>query len=399
MLSYIWDSRKGETTLKKLAVLGCTGSIGTQTLIVVDEWKEEYQVILLVGHRNWQLLLQQAEKYKPLCVVLTEEMAYYRFCQENSDDSITIKQGMQGVLEALESYEIDMVIGAISGAAGIAPTLKALELGIDIGLANKETLVSGGALVRKAQEKSGAKILPVDSEHSAIFQCLEPGDCVARILLTASGGPFRNADMKALRQVTPEQALKHPNWSMGKKITVDSATLMNKGLEVIEANWLFQTDYDKIKVLVHPQSVVHSMVEYQDGSILAHLGPTDMKIPIQYAMTYPERKANHFQKLDFKKLAGLEFLEPDFVRFPALHIAYAAGRTGKSAPAVLNAANEVAVGAFLEKRLSFLGIPHLVEAVLEQHQPEEIVAFSQLMQVDQWARQQAEQFLKCDKLS
>lgn len=380
--------------MKRLAILGATGSIGTQTLQVIDAFPGRFEVVLLAGHSNWQLLLQQAEQYHPACVVLTEPLAYEKFRQENKNQQLTVLCGLNGVLQALEQFPVDMMVGAMSGAAGIEPTLKALELGIDLALANKETLVSGGTLVRRAQQKSGARILPVDSEHSAIYQCIEPDSkCLHKILLTASGGPFRSWEKKDLYQVTPEQALKHPNWSMGQKITIDSATLMNKGLEVIEANWLFGVDYDHIQVLVHPQSVIHSMVEYGDGSVLGHLGPADMRIPIQYALTWPERQSNPFPKLDFTKLAGLEFYAPDFEKFPALQLAYAAGRTGKSAPAVLNGANEIAVAAFLKKQIGFMEIPALVQWVLEQHTPVEIEDFAHLMEIDQWARRQAQSYV------
>ena len=384
--------------MKRLAILGATGSIGTQTLQVVDAFPGQFEVVILAGHSNWQLLLQQAEKYHPACIVVTEPAAYEKLKQENRDPGCAVLCGMQGVLSALDTYQIDMLVGAMSGAAGIEPTLKALEMGIDLALANKETLVAGGDLVRKAQQKSGAKILPVDSEHSAIFQCIEPGSkCLNKILLTASGGPFRTWDKEALYQVTPTQALKHPNWSMGQKITIDSATLMNKGLEVIEANWLFGVDYDNIQVLVHPQSIIHSMVEYGDGTVLAHLGKADMRIPIQYALTWPERAANPFPKLDFTKLAGLEFFDPDYDKFPALALAFQAGRTGKSAPAVLNGANEIAVAAFLKEQIGFMDIPALVGWVVEQHNPVEIESFAHLLEIDRWARNQAELFVKNHK--
>ncbi len=381
--------------MKRLAILGATGSIGTQTLQVVDAFPGRFAVVLLAGHSNWQLLLKQAEKYQPACVVVTEPKAFAKFQQENTNPKLVVLSGMDGVLKALEQFPVDMMVGAMSGAAGIEPTLKALELGIDLALANKETLVSGGSLVRKAQQKSGAKILPVDSEHSAIFQCIEPNsECLSKILLTASGGPFRTWEKEKLYQVTPQQALKHPNWSMGRKITIDSATLMNKGLEVIEANWLFDVDYDHIQVLVHPQSVIHSMVEYGDGSVLAHLGRADMRIPIQYALTWPERQGNPFPKLDFTQLAGLEFYAPDFEKFPALALAYAVGRIGKSAPAILNGANEVAVAAFLQEQIGFMDIPALVQWVVEQHIPVEIDSFAHLMELDRWARQKAQQFVQ-----
>ena len=381
--------------MKRLAILGATGSIGTQTLQVVDAFPGEFEVTILAGHSNWQLLLQQAEKYHPQCMIVTEPAAYEKLKQENRNPGCTVLCGMQGVLQALDTYPVDMLVGAMSGAAGIEPTLKALEMGIDLALANKETLVAGGDLVRKAQQKSGAKILPVDSEHSAIFQCIEPDSkCLNKILLTASGGPFRTWDKEALYQVTPVQALKHPNWSMGQKITIDSATLMNKGLEVIEANWLFGVDYDNIQVLVHPQSIIHSMVEYGDGTVLAHLGKADMRIPIQYALTWPERAANPFPKLDFTQLAGLEFFHPDYDKFPALALAFEAGRTGKSAPAVLNGANEIAVAAFLKEQIGFMDIPALVQWVVEAHNPVEAESFAHLLEIDRWARNQAELFVK-----
>ena len=381
--------------MKRLAVLGATGSIGTQTLQVVDAFPGWFEVTILAGHSNWQLLLEQAETYKPSCVVITEPSAYEKFKQQNKNSSMTVLCGMPGVLQALEQFPTDMMVGAMSGAAGIEPTLKALELGIDLALANKETLVSGGSLVRKAQQKTGANIIPVDSEHSAIYQCIEDGTkCLNKILLTASGGPFRTWNKEDLYKVTKAQALKHPNWSMGQKITIDSATLMNKGLEVIEANWLFNVDYDDIQVLVHPQSVVHSMVEYGDGSVLAHLGKADMRIPIQYALTWPERQANPFPKLDFTQIAGLEFFAPDFEKFPALKLAYEVGRVGKSAPAVLNGANEIAEAAFLKEQIGFMDIPALVQWVVEQHNPVEIESFPHLLEIDQWARSQAQVFVQ-----
>ncbi len=384
--------------MKRLAILGATGSIGTQTLHVVDAFPGEFEVVILAGHSNWQLLLQQAEKYHPACIVVTEPSAYEKLKQENRNGDCTVLCGMAGVLQALDTYPIDMLVGAMSGAAGIEPTLKALEMGIDLALANKETLVAGGDLVRKVQQKSGAKILPVDSEHSAIFQCIEPNSkCLNKILLTASGGPFRTWDKETLYQVTPAQALKHPNWSMGQKITIDSATLMNKGLEVIEANWLFGVDYDHIQVLVHPQSIIHSMVEYGDGTVLAHLGKADMRIPIQYALTWPERQGNPFPKLDFTQLAGLEFYNPDYDKFPALALAFEAGRVGKSAPAVLNGANEIAVAAFLREQIGFMDIPRLVQWVLEQHTPVETESFAHLLEIDQWARNQANVFVNLNK--
>jgi len=379
--------------MKKIAVLGCTGSIGTQTLEVVDQFAGEFSVEILAANSNWELVLKQAIKYQPKYVILNMESAYENFLRNYTGSAVAFC-GMDSLLKVLESIELDMVIGAMGGAIGIVPTLKALELGIDIGLANKETLVAAGDLVRVAQEKSGAKILPVDSEHSAIFQCMEQeGKAVKRILLTASGGPFRNTPKEELYQVGPAQALKHPNWSMGRKITIDSATLMNKALEVIEAAWLFQVDYDDIKVLVHPQSVVHSMVEYQDGSILGHLGMADMRIPIQYALTWPERRANDFPKMDLTKIAGLTFEEPDVDRFRCLSLGFEAGRIGKSMPAVMNGANEIAVAAFLEKKIGFMDIPALVEKVMASHTPVAVESLEQLLEIDAQSRRMAREFV------
>ena len=380
--------------MKNIALLGSTGSIGRQTLEVVAEFPEDFRVQILAAHTNWQLIGEQARKFHPRYVILTDEGAYRMLKNNWQDGDSQILCGMENLLKVLPDVPLDLVVGAMGGAIGIEPTLVALALGLNVALANKETLVAGGDLVRAAQAKSGAKILPVDSEHSAIFQCLaQEGKCASRILLTASGGPFRKSSWEELRQVTPAAALKHPNWAMGRKITIDSATMMNKGLEVIEANWLFHMPYEQIKVLVHPQSVIHSMVEYGDGSVLAHLGRADMRIPIQYALTYPERKANSFPKLDFTQLNGLTFEEVDNEKFPALELAYAAGRTGRSLPAVLNAANEIAVQAFLEEKLPFLEIPVLVEKVMNRHIVEDVTDLPHLLAIDSWARAEAQSLL------
>lgn len=382
--------------MKKLAILGSTGSIGTQTLEVVEQLHQSFEVAVLAGHANWQLLLQQALKYQPKYVILTDEAAYKQFLPKwSSADGGKVLFGMENLVKVLGEAPLDLVVGAMGGAAGIAPILRALDLGIDVALANKETIVAAGDLVREAQRKTQAKILPVDSEHSAIFQCLEEGSgCIAHLLLTASGGPFREATMETLKAVTPASALKHPNWTMGRKITIDSATLMNKGLEVIEANWLFGVPYDQIKVLVHPQSVVHSMVEYGDGSILAHLGMADMRIPIQYALTYPKRVGNQFPKLDLTKAGSLTFHEPDLEKFPALALGYRAGKQGQSMPAVLNAANEIAVAAFLNEEIGFLGIARLVEQVMNDHQVVAIENLAHLMEIDGWARTKAKELMR-----
>ena len=381
--------------MKKLAILGSTGSIGTQSLEVVDEFNEDFAVEILAGNKNWQLLAKQALKYRPKFVVVNDKEAYEKLNSEWTDKNTKILYGMDNLLKILGEVPLDMVVGAMGGAIGIAPTLRALELGIDVALANKETIVAGGDLVRVAQEKGGAKILPVDSEHSAIFQCLEHGHgALSKILLTASGGPFRLMSKEELYQVKPAQALKHPNWTMGRKITIDSATLMNKGLEVIEACWLFKVGYDDIRVLVHPQSIVHSMVEFADGAIIGHLGAADMRIPIQYALTWPERRASNFKKIDLTKIAGLTFHDPDLEKFPCLSLAITAGRAGGSLPIVMNAANEIAVAEFLAERIGFMDIPALVEKVMMQHENVKVESFEQLLQIDQESRIIAEKLAK-----
>ena len=381
--------------MKKLAILGSTGSIGTQSLEVVDEFSGDFAVEILAGNRNWQLLAKQALKYKPKFVVVNDKEAYEKLNNEWHNDETKILYGMDNLVKILGEVPLDMVVGAMGGAIGIAPTLRALELGIDVALANKETIVAGGDLVRVAQEKGGAKILPVDSEHSAIFQCMEHGHgALSKILLTASGGPFRLLSKEELYQVKPSQALKHPNWTMGQKITIDSATLMNKGLEVIEACWLFNVGYDDIRVLVHPQSIVHSLVEFGDGAIIGHLGAADMRIPIQYALTWPERRASNFKKIDLTQIAGLTFHDPDLEKFPCLSLAITAGKAGGSLPIVMNAANEIAVAEFLAERIGFMDIPALVEKVMMQHEKVKVESFEQLLQIDQESRIIAEKLAK-----
>lgn len=378
---------------KKIALLGSTGSIGTQTLEVIDEFSDDFQVSLLSGHKNGELLKKQAVKYKPAVVVVTDQETFFNVEKDLSGLDIKVLYGEEDLLNSLSTIEMDLVVGGISGAAGIKPILKALELGIDVALANKETIVVAGDLVKELQIKYGSKLIPVDSEHSAIFQCLEPQkNALDKIILTASGGPFRNLPMDELKNVTPERALKHPNWEMGKKITIDSATLMNKGLEVIEAHFLFDVGYDDIQVVIHPQSIIHSMVQYGDGSILAQLGLPDMRVPIQYALTYPIRMHNSFEKLDLTKISSLEFFPPDTEKFPCLKLAYEAGRTGYTMPAALNAANEVAVDLFLKGKLLFTEIANLVQWVLEQHIPLKEYNLEELLAVDSWAREVSRQY-------
>jgi len=374
--------------MKYTALLGSTGSIGTQTLEVIDEFKEEFSIEVLSAHSNFELLIKQINKYNPKVVFITEKKCYEKLISSNIEGT-KIYFGFSELSEVLNNYKIDICIGGISGAAGIEPTLKFLEKGITVALANKETLVTAGILVRNIINENGAKIITVDSEHSAIMQCLEDTKAARRILLTASGGPFREWAKEDLSKVTLEDALNHPTWTMGKKITIDSATLMNKGLEVIEANWLFNIDYDNIEVIIHPESIVHSMVEYGDGSIIAHLGPKDMRIPIQYALTYPERINNSFPKIDLTEIGKLNFYKPDFKKFPSLALAYEAGRVGGTMPAVLNAANEAAVEMFLNKKISFIQIPQIVEKVMSKHKPEFYPDLNEIIRIDSWARSKA----------
>ncbi len=383
--------------MKVLSLLGCTGSIGTNTLKVTSSFPKDFRVAGLSGGRNVSQLASQIEEVCPDIASSADEhvsaevqsllrqrgypMARTRFVH-----------GVEGHIEVSCHPESTMVLSAISGAAGLLPTYRALELGKSIALANKETLVMAGSLIMKKSREQKTAILPVDSEHNAIHQCLRGGQKreVKKLILTASGGPFRDTPKEQLASVTPEQALNHPTWRMGKKITIDSATLMNKGLEVIEASWLFGVGPDKIDVVVHPQSVVHSMVEFVDGSILAQMGLTDMRIPIQYALTYPKRWTTPLPSLDFRNMSKLEFSAPDYEKFPCLNLAYKALRAGGTAPAVLNAANEIAVEAFLNGGIAFHEIAKLIESVLDAHQPAKIVDLQSVLDADAWARREAQ---------
>lgn len=379
--------------VKKIALLGSTGSIGTQTLEVVDEFRDLFKIEILTGHTNGDLLLKQVQKYHPSLVVATNKANFLFLKNQLVNSPTKVLFGLEGINSALEETKIDLVVGAISGAAGILPTIKALELGIDVALANKETIVAAGSIVKKIQKKTGAQIIPVDSEHSAIFQCLtEESKAFKKIILTASGGPFRNYTKEELKNVTKQKALKHPNWQMGKKVTIDSATMMNKGLEIIEAHWLFDAPYENIEPVIHPQSIVHSMVEYGDGSILAQLGLPDMRTPIQYALTYPIRQNNSFPKLNLVEIGKLEFFKPDFEKFPCLKLAYEAGKIGYTMPIVLNAANEIAVQLFLDEKIKFIDIPCLVEWVMEKHTIKKEFNLEDLFVIDAWARKKASLF-------
>ena len=353
--------------MKYIALLGSTGSIGTNVLTVIRKFPDKYAVSSMAAGRNVELLAEQVREFSPQLVsVVDEEHADRLATLLGESYSGKILFGAEGNKEVAAHPTASLTISAIVGAAGLLPTLAAIEAGKDIGLANKETLVMAGRIVMDMVRRKGVAMLPVDSEHSAIFQALgsERKEDVHKILLTASGGPFHGRTKNELQQVTRSQALAHPNWTMGQKISIDSATLMNKGLEVIEAKWLFDVEPEHIEVLVHPQSIVHSLVEYHDGSILAHLGVADMCIPIAYALSYPNRLPLKLDRLSLTQCANLEFVEPDYENFPALKLAFAALKTGGTAPAALNAANEVAVAAFLNSEISFLDIAEIVSYVL-----------------------------------
>lgn len=378
-----------------IAILGSTGSIGRQTLAIVQEFPERFVVRGLAAGRNWELLLEQTCRFQPQAVALLEKEDALRFKAALPPGVKTaVYWGREGLLQIATLADAAIVLTAVTGAAGLEPTLAAIEAGKDIALANKETLVAAGEIVVRRVREKGVRLLPVDSEHSAVWQCLDGRRGVVRIILTASGGPFRELNSEALARVTPDQALKHPTWQMGPKITVDSATLMNKGLEVIEAHWLFGVSYDNIRVLVHPQSIVHGMVEFADGNLVACLSITDMRLPILYALSYPERLANSLPRLDLVAVGKLTFEEPDTERFPALRLAYAAGKTGGTMPAVLNAANEVAVAAFLAGELPFTGIPEVVERVMDQHKVEAKPDLTAILSADRWARAAAAEVVR-----
>lgn len=378
---------------RSVTILGSTGVIGRNTLDVLDHLGPDYEVVALAAGENASVLSEQIAKYQPRYVSVKDEATRQQLVSFLSglDLKTEIGIGDEGLKTAGEVAS-DIVVSAVVGAKGLLPTWAAVKRGAIIALANKETLVTAGDLVMPFAEKHNSVILPVDSEHAALHQSLLAGrpNEVQRYILTASGGPFRTWTMEQLQTATVEQALRHPNWVMGKKITIDSATLMNKGLEVIEAHHLFQASYDKIEVVVHPQSVIHSMVEYVDGSVMAQLATADMRLPIQYALTFDERRKGPWSRLDFSAMSALTFEAPDLIRFPSLHLAFEAGRAGGFAPCVLNAANEVAVDAFLRGRMTFSGMAKLVETVLMQHPPGQPGSLEDLFEMDAWARKAAE---------
>jgi 1-deoxy-D-xylulose-5-phosphate reductoisomerase len=380
--------------MKHLSLLGSTGSIGTNVLAVVRQFPERFRVVGLAAGRNFRLLSEQVREFAPMCISIGDPDLVAPLAELlPASYRSRIVCGNDGNCAVATLAETDMVVSAVVGSIGLLPTLAAIRAGKDIGLANKETLVMAGRLVMEEVRRHQVRLLPIDSEHSAIFQALEAGrsDDVAKLILTASGGPFRTWSLEELAQASPDQALAHPNWSMGRKISIDSATLMNKGLEVIEARWLFDVEPERIEVVVHPQSIVHSLVEYQDGSVVAQLGIPDMRIPIAYALTYPQRLPLNLPRLTLSQCSDLSFEQPDLSRFPALQMAFTALEVGGVQPAVLNAANEVAVDAFLRGRISFLHIAEVVEKTLANASQENDLDLQAILAADQAARLAAEQ--------
>ena len=346
---------------KQIAILGSTGSIGTQALKVIEEHPDLYEAYALTANNQVELLAEQARKFMPAAVVIANEAKYLQLKEMLADLPIQVYAGADALCEIVEAKPIDVVLASMVGYAGLRPTMNAIRAGKAIALANKETLVVAGELINALAQQYKTPILPVDSEHSAIFQCLEPNNALEKVILTASGGPFRKFTMEQLQHVTKEQALKHPNWEMGAKITIDSATMMNKGFELIEAKWLFGVRPDQIEVVVHPQSIIHSMVQYEDGAVKAQLGMPDMRLPIQYAFSYPQRIKASFDRLDFSKMTELTFEQPDTNRFRCLALAYEALNKGGNMACIVNAANEVVVSAFLKDRIPFLRMSEVIE--------------------------------------
>ncbi|MFL0268268.1 1-deoxy-D-xylulose-5-phosphate reductoisomerase [Candidatus Clostridium radicumherbarum] len=356
--------------MKYISILGATGSIGTQTIDVLRQSRNDFSLLGISAHKSYDKVINIIKEFNPKFVAMTEEIAFNKvkdYCRINNLD-IEVTFGMDGLNKIATIPEAHIVVTSVVGMVGLIPTLKAINAGKHIALANKETLVVGGSLVTEAAKKNNVLLLPVDSEHGAIFQCLYGNNAkeVSKIILTASGGPFRGKTLKELQNVSLKEALNHPKWKMGSKITIDSATLMNKGLEVIEAHWLFNAAFENIQVVVHPQSIIHSMVEYIDGSVLAQLGPTDMRLPIQYALNYPLRKIGVAEKLDFYNLSSLTFEKPDTDTFKCLRLAYEAGKTGGTMPAILNAANEACVNLFLKEKITFLKIGDIIEECMNK---------------------------------
>jgi len=376
-----------------IAILGSTGSVGTQALEVIGSYPDRFEIYALTANNNVDLLISQAIACKPDIVVIANKTYYPKLKEALASFPIKVYAGDDAIAQIVESEPIDIVLTAMVGYSGLKPTIQAIKAGKTIALANKETMVVAGEIITQLATEHNVQILPVDSEHSAIFQCLEFFNPVEKILLTASGGPFRTFSMQELKKVTKEQALKHPNWYMGSKITIDSATMINKGFEVIEAKWLFNLRPEQIEVMVHPQSIIHSMVQFHDGSVKAQLGLPDMKLPILYALTYPERLKTNFPRIDFFKFTSLTFEKPDLDRFRNLALAYKAMETGGTMPCTLNAANEIVVDAFLHDRISFPEMSEIIEKTMEKTSFKRTPTYEDYVETDAEARKIAKSFL------
>ncbi len=387
--------------MRALTILGSTGSIGTQTLEVVENLPGEFRVVALTANRNIELLAHQARQFQVEAVALADPTGADELRERLAGSGIAIHTGRAGLLEIAGRDDIDLCLNGLVGGGGMAPTMAALEAGVDVALSNKESLVMAGALITALQQEKGTRLLPIDSEHSAIWQCLagEDRSQIRRLVLTGSGGPFRTWPLEDMSQVTREQALRHPNWDMGPKVTIDSATMMNKGLEVIEARWLYDMPPERIDIVIHPQSIIHSMVEFVDGSIKAQLGVPDMKIPIQYALAYPDHRPADWPRLDLAAIGELTFEEPDLEKFPCITLAYDALRRGGSAPAALNLANDLAVQAFLEDQLAFAAIPRVLERVLSEHPFIETPTLADLEELEAWTERYVSKTLSSEVMA
>ena len=373
--------------MKKISILGSTGSIGVNALNVVDNQRDDFNVIGLSAYKNSKLLVEQVKKYEPEFVSIVDAEAAHRLEQELGTFDVKILKGREGLLELSSYGNVDLMLNALVGSSGMEPTINAIRSKVDVALSNKESLVMAGSIITNLANKTNVKIYPVDSEHSAIWQCLVGEDTkeINKIILTGSGGPFRELPIEKFNTITLDQALNHPNWEMGKKITIDSATMMNKGLEVIEAQWLFNMPTEKIKIVVHPQSIIHSMVEFKDKSIKAQLGLPDMKIPIQYALTYPSHCETDWDELDLTEIQSLTFEKPDFIKFPCMKLAFDVLNTGGTAPAVLNVANEQAVYRFLNQEINFNEIPSIIEIACEKHEFVSDPSIDDILNIEKWS--------------
>jgi len=383
--------KEGNRILKKIIILGSTGSVGGNALRVVQAHPDEFKVVGLSAHHDIDLFCEQIKKFGPEVVAVGGQISADGLREILGPDSkVKIETGTEGLCRTAAWPSGDLVVTAVVGASGLMPVLKAIESGKDIAIANKEPLVMAGRIITQKAREKGVQIIPVDSEHSAIFQCLLGRDRkdVRRILLTSSGGPFRNTPISDIENITPQQALNHPRWKMGPKITIDSSTMFNKGLEVIEATILFEVDIDKIQIVGHPEAIIHSMVEFVDGSVMAQLGPTDMRLPIQYALTYPASLPSELTPLDFVKLGQLNFAAPDMDKFPAIGLCYSAARADGTMPAVLNAANEEAVECFLSEKIKFTAIAGLVKQVMDKHAVVKDASLEDILEADKWARKE-----------